>query len=111
MPQTNPKLSPLVNRFNSQDPKFLSEFRSFLRKYSVSELGRMTISFLDFQHLQQSTFVQNEPETGEEKNPAFDEICERDSSRYSFSEWPPVPGFITGKALFDQIRSLLPGVK
>ena len=114
MSLTNPKLSSLIDRFNATDPKFLAEFRTVLRSYSVTELGRMTIGFLDFQHLLQSTLagpsVRVALESADEQDPSV-LICERESSDYTFTEWPPMEGFITGKALFEKIKPLLSEVK
>ena len=89
---------------------------------STKDVGRDSRVSKNFQHVQQSSLVaipsaldmssvREAAEPDDDKNPSFVQICERESSCYSFSEWPPVPGFITGKGLFDKILQLMPEVK
>ena len=102
----------------------IESFKSVLRKSSLSELGQMTISFMDVQQFQQSVSVPldlnnlqdlvddangqvigGEPEANEVK------ICERKESDYSFTDRDIIPGCITGTDLLRKIKLLIPNEK
>ncbi len=113
-----PSLKPFLDFYNTnRKSSFATEFQNFLlNSFTVSELGRMTVDFMDIKPTFFSTFPKKDHNASQRSEPVLNPdhvalICDREDNAdetYVFSKNNPLPSCITGEPLYDKLVQALP---